>query len=750
MDGGTAEQCTGTASTPYPGSGANQNCAWAHPFWALDAAGAWKIRGGDSLVIQPGNYAIGYGAPNSGWCTREGAFACGLPPLPSGPAPQTPTRLVGSGWESGCPAMPELWGTQRVLTVVNLDKTSNAVIGCLEISDRSGCVEFHANSSVRCERNRYPYGEWGAIGIHAVDSSNVTLRNLNIHGMAHTGIQAGRLSNWAVEDVRIAANGWVGWDGDLGDTDSSNSGTMAFRRWKVEWNGCAETYPGRQPDHCWAQSASGYGDGVGVGRSAGHWIIEDSEFRNNTSDGLDLLYLETVRGERPAVEVRRSISAGNAGNQIKVAGNATIVNTVAVGNCAFFLGKPFAQEMGGLASGDQCRAQGAALALSIGRGDAVRVVNSTIVGQGDTVISAECRARLGGGVPPCDGSEALLLQNNIFAGYGDIRGGDETGLMWDPDNFTRGRSDYNIIHRVKEAPCPGGSRNVCADPLFVNGSLDSFDGRLRAGSPAIDSGLAAGSLSGLIPQDDITGAPRPNGSGVDRGAYEFGAVASTPLIQAIVSAASGQPNSVAPGSMISIYGQRLSEVVREAPAPYPAAFGDLQVLFGDSPAGLIYADDGLINLQVPDLAPGSSYTVRVRRGALSSPPFAVQVVPVAPAVFETRVNGERRGAITDLRGTTISSATPASAGQVLIAYLTGLGAADPLPGSGGLLSSRVRPRVLVDAREAELLFAGPQPTTPGQDQINFVVPAGIAGQREAQFWIEQLDRVSNVVPLRMR
>jgi hypothetical protein len=61
---------------------------------------------------------------------------------------------------------------------LNLDNASNAEIACLEITDHSGCVEFHADNSIRCQRDQYPYGEWGAIGIHAQDSRNVTLRNL--------------------------------------------------------------------------------------------------------------------------------------------------------------------------------------------------------------------------------------------------------------------------------------------------------------------------------------------------------------------------------------------------------------------------------------------------------------------------------------------------------------------------------------------------------------------------------------------
>ena len=94
-DGGTADQCTGLTDTPYLGSGINQACAWSHPFWALDNRGAWKIQGGDTLVIGSGSYRMGVDAPNTGWCDAEWAYDCNLPALPSG-STRTISIILGS------------------------------------------------------------------------------------------------------------------------------------------------------------------------------------------------------------------------------------------------------------------------------------------------------------------------------------------------------------------------------------------------------------------------------------------------------------------------------------------------------------------------------------------------------------------------------------------------------------------------------------------------------------------------------
>ena len=519
-DGGTGDQCTGLADMPYPGSGNHQPCAWAHPFWTLDSSGNWKIQGGDTLMIYPGTYRMGYGASNTDWCDTAWPWACHLPTLPSGPDPDHPTRILGMGWDQGCPDPPELWGAERPWQIISLDGTSNAAIGCLELTDHSGCVEFHANADVRCERDAYPYEDWAPTGIYAADSSNIALKDLNIHGFASAGIRAGRITDWTVQNVRIAANGWVGWEGDL-DGEDANSGTLHFKNWVVEWNGCAESYPGENPNNCWAQSAGGYGDGVGTGATGGHWIIEDSVFRYNTSDGLDLLY---ARLPDSRIEIRRTKAYGSAGNQIKVNGQTLIENSLMVGNCGFFDGKPFTYNV------DNCRAGGSALALDLRKGVTVSVINLTIAGEGDCLAIVVCDE-----YADCDGTETVIIQNNIFRGYQEfLEPSDTACYLWfdrsvDDKDFYTTEIDYNLVFGAKIGAWGLSANDIDPDPLLVNDNLETFNGHLRPGSPAINSGLAVGSLGGLVPDHDLEGISRPRGGGVNRGAYEYKGIPFIPL-----------------------------------------------------------------------------------------------------------------------------------------------------------------------------------------------------------------------------
>jgi len=270
-------------------------------------------------------------------------------------------------------------------------------------------------------------------------------------------------------------------------------------------------YPSGDPAGCWGQEAGGYGDGVGIAETGGDWIIEDSAFLHNTSDGLDLLY-HTLGG---SIVLNRVHAEGNAGNQIKVTGPTQITNSVLVGNCAFFEDQPFTHLV------DHCRALGATLAIFLTGADQVSIVNSTVYGQGDGLVAAGPREGFA-----CSGTETISARNSIFLGDTDYFDSSDITYLFYQEGCTNLKleSDFNVIYNTKNVECgvvgdftASGANDSCGDPLF-DGPLTGTEYGLTpgAGSPAIDAGD-----SNRCPPVDIFGAPRPaNGSACDIGAYE--------------------------------------------------------------------------------------------------------------------------------------------------------------------------------------------------------------------------------------
>ena len=242
----------------------------------------------------------------------------------------------------------------------------------------------------------------------------------------------------------------------LAGTRMTNAGEIVFRELELSWNGCGEKYPSGTPFGCWGQTAGGYGDGLGTGATAGHWIIEDSTIHHNTSDGLDLLYMK----EGGRVTIRRTWAEGNAGNQLKTKGDSLIENSVVVGNCAYFVG------YGNMHDGDHCRALGNALSIGLHATSTATLVNNTITSQGDCLVLSG-----GGGV----GSK-LEFVNNLLIGEVDWR------QPWDRScgHYSDGGSETvswtgNYVTGVKNGACPAGSLCTAGLLLIANSLAGTFD-----------------------------------------------------------------------------------------------------------------------------------------------------------------------------------------------------------------------------------------------------------------------------------
>lgn len=494
-DGGSARECDGRADRARAADG---NCAWAHPFVALPPGGRPRLTGGDTLIIGTGNYRMGIDAPDTERCHPEYSWDCHMPPLPSGTA-ERPTRVLGAGHDAGCPQAPELWGSERAAMIINLTDTRHAHLACLEITDRSGCIEFHCHGGgcegmiAACQRDQPPFGDWASTGLLATGARDITLSDLHIHGLGNRGVLAGGLADWRLERVRIIANGWSGWDGDVGE-HSANSGRLEFEDVEIAYNGCVQTWPQGEITGCWAQGAGGYGDGLGTARTGGEWVFERAQIHHNTSDGLDLLYLD----DDARVRINASLFEGNAGNQLKISGSAIVSNSVIIGNCARFVGQ------GNFAPSDHCRAAGDAVFLGLGAQINSALINNTITGEGNCLVSSAG-----------DAGGRILMSNNLFVGqpaHGQSR---QSCLFWSGQKDLEIEWRSNQVSRAYHAACTPGQRCLKRAGI-ASTAIDAFDPTPAADSPLVGQASVDGDI-----KTDFRGRPRPApGKGRTIGALE--------------------------------------------------------------------------------------------------------------------------------------------------------------------------------------------------------------------------------------
>jgi hypothetical protein len=437
--------------------------------------------------------------------------------IPSGPSPAEPTRILGEGWDSGCANPPQLWGNERAKQIFDLRGSSNVEIQCLDVTDHSSCQYLGPQGCSSAP----PYGPFAITGVEAADSENVLFKNVKIHGL-YRGFHAGRLTDWTLENTDIVRNSFVGWDGDIGGSGSSNDGTLTFDHVKIQYNGCGETYPDLQPHHCYSQDQSGYGDGLGTYFTGCNWVFNNVDFSHNVSDGLDLLY----HNGNGTITIKRSHFEGNAGNQVKVATDSTIENSVIIGNCGYFQGKSFTNNP---PTFNHCRAGGTSIALAFHSGNHMRILNSTITSNGDVMIATSGST--------CNGStESVYSRNNIFLGRMEFHDhNDRAALFYNAGQGGNGAGpcgniplddNYSVIYGTKyfTSDCNGKPNSRCQDPKFVEPLVDfytgdAFDAHLQTTSPAREYGVL---LTGVSPLDFNS---YDRGTAWDIGALEFGTVA---------------------------------------------------------------------------------------------------------------------------------------------------------------------------------------------------------------------------------
>ncbi len=285
----------------------------------------------------------------------------------------------------------------------------------------------------------------------------------------------------------------------------------------------------------------------------------------------------------------------------------------------------------------------------------------------------------------------------------------------------------------------------CGVPLTTGAVMAYFP---QTNDPSVSMiSLGKGQWSGTWMPHLLAGGPASVGI-MASGAGVFGSIGvlgtltpnpSAPLAFAggVVNAASIQVDPIAPGSFFSIFGSNLAAALTSANSfPYLTSMGGTQVLLGGEPVPLEVTSNGQINAVIPyDAVTNGFQQLIVQRNGMDSMPETVLLAPSQPAVFTLNQSGKGGGAIVVIKPDATQfvngPSNPASAGDILVIYGTGLGAVNQPVTAGAAapvspLAYASNPAtVSIGGVSAQVLFAGLTPGYAGLYQINAVVPSGV-------------------------
>ncbi len=229
-----------------------------------------------------------------------------------------------------------------------------------------------------------------------------------------------------------------------------------------------------------------------------------------------------------------------------------------------------------------------------------------------------------------------------------------------------------------------------------------------------------------------------NSDTVGPGAPSSDIFASTVVVTSVVNAASFRPGSIAPGEIVTIFGQNIGSPTRTALRVEPTGLiatnlADTRVTFDGVLAPLIHVrNDQLVAVVPYSLAGKAATELQVDYKGSQSLPFHLDVAGSAPGIFTSGTTDSGQAAALNQDHTVNSPFNPARAGSVVALFATGEGETDPggVDGQAGkapLPKPRLPVTVRIAGRVAEVLYAGAAPDlVAGIIQVNVRVPDGIS------------------------
>lgn len=260
------------------------------------------------------------------------------------------------------------------------------------------------------------------------------------------------------------------------------------------------------------------------------------------------------------------------------------------------------------------------------------------------------------------------------------------------------------------------------------------DGNANSATSLIEAPLLPNSTYAftrtLAPLPDRSGIINLTTSGFTVLPWTYDTAVAPPQIGTVVNAADLSP-AVAPGGLITLFGNQLSPVnLATNEIPLPTALGESCLTVNGQPIPVLFVSPAQINAQLPTQATGNVTLILHTPGGVSDN-YNLVIQPVAPSLFQTTVsglNGVVPAIVRNDNGLLVTPSNPVHHNDVLVMYLTGMGATSPLVPAGipsptsPLAGTLTQPTITLGGTPVQVLYSGLAPGEFGVYQINIAIP----------------------------
>ena len=230
----------------------------------------------------------------------------------------------------------------------------------------------------------------------------------------------------------------------------------------------------------------------------------------------------------------------------------------------------------------------------------------------------------------------------------------------------------------------------------------------------------------------------------------------------VVNAASYASQApLAPGTLISVFGSKLAQNEAATTLPLPMDLGGSSLVIAGLEAPLLYSSGGQVNAMIPyGVQVNARQQMVIARGSSLSVAQGLTIAAASPGVFSTDGSGKGQGNIyvaqPDSTQTLADAGHPATAGDNIVIYCTGLGEVTPsltagAPAPVDHLTSTVNPvTVTIGGVAAQVQFAGLAPGFAGLYQVNAMVPNGVTPGPAVVLSLAAAGQLSSAVTMAVR